>query len=169
MEEFINYLKEQVRNHSIYVWGGHGQDWRTITESWIKKCETSTKNATRAIGFWKKQVKAGYGKALRAFDCSGLVMYYLLDITRILKKDMSANGLMGLCKMLQKEQLQQGDWVFRVYKSGKAKGRAYHIGYIIDDVLNVIEAKGRDDGVIRAHLDAFADYWNAYGRPLMFM
>ena len=31
IDEFTEYLKEQVRNHSIYVWGGQGQQGDEIT------------------------------------------------------------------------------------------------------------------------------------------
>ncbi len=31
IEEFIEYLKAQVENHSIYVWGGQGQWGDEIT------------------------------------------------------------------------------------------------------------------------------------------
>ena len=34
------------------------------------------------------------------------------------------------------------------------KGKAHHIGYIVDESLNVIEAKGRDDGVVKRSLNA---------------
>ena len=60
LNDFIAYLEEQAANHSIYVWGGQGQDHTTISEAWIRERETSTDNANRAIAFWKKQVK-GYG------------------------------------------------------------------------------------------------------------
>ena len=40
--EFTEYLKEQVRNHSIYVWGAQGQKKPTITEAWIRKKEKTS-------------------------------------------------------------------------------------------------------------------------------
>ena len=82
LSEFIAYLEEQAANHSIYVWGGQGQDHTTISEAWIQKMEDSEANARRAIAFWKKQVKAGYGEKLRAFDCGGLATYYLYDVKK---------------------------------------------------------------------------------------
>ena len=59
LSEFIAYLEEQAANHSIYVWGGQGQDHATISEDWIREMETSQSNAERVIAFWKKQVQAG--------------------------------------------------------------------------------------------------------------
>lgn len=59
--------------------------------------------------------------------------------------------------------MRRGGWVFKKYTSGDKKGQAYHIGYVVDDALNVIEAKGRDHGVVKAPLSE--GKWNAYGRP----
>lgn len=169
LDLFNKYLEEQVRNNSIYVWGGQGQNHEIISEKWIRKMETSAKNAERAISFWKKRVQQGYGKALRAFDCSGLGMYFLYNLSGLSKSDMSSNSMMKRCNMLKREDVKRGDWVFRVYTSGVNKGRAYHIGYIADDRLNVIQAKGRDEGVLRSHIDAYGKtFWNAFGRPEYF-
>ena len=59
--DFTEYLKEQVRNHSIYVWGAQGQKKPTITEEWIRKRErrSETRIARSRIG--KK--KSGKGTA----------------------------------------------------------------------------------------------------------
>lgn len=165
LDKFIIYLGEQVANHSIYVWGSQGQTAPTITEAWIKKMENSSTNAQRAIAYWQKQVKSGYGNVLRAFDCSGLGMYWMQNQMGLYKSDMSSNSMMGKCKKLKRQELQRGDWVFRVDSTGKA----YHIGYVVDAALNVIEAKGRDDGVVKRVLDVSGtSYWNAYGRPDVF-
>ena len=59
LNDFIEFLDTQVKNHSIYVWAAQGQGANIISESWIRKMETSEKNAQRAINFWKKQVAAG--------------------------------------------------------------------------------------------------------------
>lgn len=169
LNQFIEHLEEQARNHGIYVWGAQGQTGETITEAWIRHMETSAKNADRAIAFWKRQLAEGHGNTLRAFDCSGLGMYFLKNLHGLYKNDMSANGMRGKSREIAKSDLRRGDWVFRLYTSGKSKGKAYHIGYVVDDDLNVIEAKGRDDGVVKRHLTASsATYWNAFGRPDVF-
>ena len=90
--EFIAYLLEMVAIHSIFVWGGQGQMTPTVCESWIRRREQDTGGertggkyrtyADIAVDFWKKQVEAGFGKVLRAFDCSGLVVYWLLKKKR---------------------------------------------------------------------------------------
>jgi len=169
LEEFIKYLKEQVQNRSIYVWGGQGQDYTVISESWIRKQETSELNAVRSINHWKRQVQAGYEKKLRAFDCSGLGMYFLYNLHRLIGRDLTSNGMLGECEIIERTGLRKGDWVFRVYASGKDKGRAYHIGYVVDDALNVIEGQGRNYGVVQRPLNAAGTgYWNAFGRPRVF-
>ncbi|MDR1619651.1 MAG: C40 family peptidase [Clostridiales bacterium] len=165
LDRFISYLQEQCNNRSIYVWGAQGQAACAITESFIKSREKSATNAGRAIAYWKKQMAAGYGDVLRAFDCSGLGMYWLQNTMGLYKSDMSADGMMGTCTKISRDGLRRGDWVFRV----NGKGKATHIGYVADDALHVIEAKGRDDGVVkRALTDNGKTYWNAYGRPAIF-
>lgn len=166
LDSFIQYLTQQLTNHSIYVWGAQGQN--DISEAWIKKMETSAANANRAIAYWHAQVAAGYGNVLRAFDCSGLAVYFLKDLTFMISQDMSANSLMGKCDRISRTSIRRGDWTFRIYNSGDQKGEAYHIGYVVDDALNVIEAKGRDSGVYQSHIDSSPSYWNAYGRPSYF-
>ena len=157
LQEFIDYLLSHV-DKSIYVWGGQGQDLSSLTEQKIKDMETSTSNANRAIKLWKERKDIPGAKA---FDCSGLGMYFLQNLKGVYG-DMTANGMKGKCQKLSKSQLKKGDWVFKCYASGSA----YHIGYIVDDALNVVEAKGRDDGVIKRALSA--EGWNYYGRPECF-
>lgn len=164
LQEFLSYLEGQVKNGSIYVWGAQGQDSETISESWIRRMETSQNNANRAIALWKRRRDEGK-KELRAFDCSGLIVYFFQNLKGLLKSDTTANGLKGMCGLLSKEQLLPGDFVFRVCTSGADKGKAYHVGVVVDAEKNVIEAKGRDDGVVKRPLNVEAGYWNAFGRP----
>lgn len=159
LDDFLSYLEQQVINHSIYVWGAQGKSGKEITEAWIRSRETSKSNADRAIAFWQKQVAAGYGQTLRAFDCSGLAVFFLLE-NGLLQKDMTAEGLRRLCNRIAGEELLAGDFVFKVGSDQKA----YHVGYVIDDSRNVIEAKGRSYGVVKSPCKG----WNAYGRPPFF-
>ena len=41
LREFIEYLNEQVKNHSVYVWGAQGQLGPAVNERWIRQVETS--------------------------------------------------------------------------------------------------------------------------------
>ena len=159
LKEFITHLHDQVKNHSIYVWGAQGQNSPVISESWIRSRETNETNAKRAIAFWKKQVAAGYGDVLRAFDCSGLGMYWLQNVKGILRYDLSAHGLYNKCTKITRDKLRVGDFVFKI----NGEGKATHIGYVADTNLNVIEAKGRDVGVVKLPLSG--NLWNAFGRP----
>ena len=165
LSEFFDYLHEQLDNGSIYVWGAQGQNHETISESWIRRMETSERNADRAIAFWKKRKKEGKAEVLRAFDCSGLIMYFLQNLKGVYDYDMASNTIKGKCQKIEKAQLLPGDFVFRVYTDGASKGRAYHVGIVVDAKRNVIEAKGRDDGVVKRGIDAQAGYWNYFGRP----
>ncbi len=155
--DFTEYLKEQVKNHSIYVWGGQGQKKPTITEAWIRKREKKKKNADRVIAHWKKEVREGYGDVLRAFDCSGLGTYYFLKHD-LIDHDMTAEGLRSLCRTIAKSEVREGDMAFRM--NG---GRAVHVGYAIDG-SHVIEAKGRDVGVVESRISG----WDRFGRPPFF-
>lgn len=164
IDAFLSYLKDQVENHSIYVWGAQGQRGTQITEAWIRRKETSAANADRVIRFWTRQVKAGFGPVLAAYDCSGLGMYFFQNLHHILDKDLNADGMRGLCGVVGRSELKPGDWVFRTDDTR----RAYHIGYMIDG-STVIHARGRDYGVVREQLDQNGpDYWNAYGRPRIY-
>lgn len=158
-DAFTAYLNEQVENHSIYVWGAQGQKAPTVSQRWIESRETSAKNARRAVAFWKKQVQAGYGALLRAFDCSGLLVYYLLQ-NGLIGKDMTADGLMGLCTPIAADALGDGDLVFRIDK----KGKAYHVGAAVDGGEAVVEAKGRSYGVVKSAPKG----WSVYARPPFF-
>ena len=156
-EAFREYLLEQVRNHSIYVWGAQGQKKPTITEAWIRKREKTKRNADRAIAHWKKEVRAGYGDVLRAFDCSGLGVYFFLK-NDLIDHDVNADGLKRLCREISKEDVRCGDLVFRMNGD-----RAVHVGYAIDS-SRIVEAKGRDDGVVFGSVDRF----RKFGRPPFF-
>lgn len=175
LNEYIEYLLKSVG--SLYVWGGQGQyidkDGRVFNykgqylgeaEAWLKKVETSTSNANRVIKTYKK-LKATSDE-IRCYDCSGLGTFFLYNLHGLISSDKNANGLKGICQNLTKDKLKKGDWVFRVYTSGSDKGRAYHVGYVVDDSLNVVEARGRDYGVVKRAFDS--SYWNHYGRPGVF-
>lgn len=165
LDEFISFLENQVKNHSIYIWGGQGQMHPTLTEEWIKKKETGS-NRTKALATFRAAVAAGCEKVCRAFDCSGLGTYWLI-LRKLINGDMTAHGMMGICTSIQKKHVKRGDWLFRVYTSGSKKGRAYHIGYMVTDE-EFIEARGRAYGVVRRRLADVGNYWNAFGRPHVF-
>lgn len=153
LRKFIEYLKNQLG--CIYVWGGQGET--DITEEWIKRRETNAVNASRAIALWKKRIAEGKSY-IAAFDCSGLIVYYLLN-NGLLKSDLSSRGLYEKSKKITREELMPGDFVFR--HNGV---KIHHVGVYIGDG-QVIEAKGRDYGVVQQFIDQSGKgYWNRYGR-----
>lgn len=161
LREFLDYLENEVKNGSIYVWGGQGQK---ASEALIDRLETSEANKRTAKALLKKRIKAGY-KDIKAFDCSGLVTK-AMDETGIMKKgfDTTADGLKKhYVRSLKRWELKPGDLVFRVNGTGKA----YHVGVVVDWDNDVIEARGRAYGVVKRALNASGkSYWNAYGRPI---
>ena len=152
--DFISWLKSHVGD--MYVWGAQGEmiTGMADVERWIKKKETSDKNAERAINFMNKAVK----NPLYAFDCSGLIMKFLME-RGYAESDMSSRGLYSACEKIGRTDLVAGDLVFR--HNGE---RIHHVGVYVGDGM-VIEAKGRDDGVVMRLIDASGtSYWNRYGR-----
>lgn len=168
LQEFTDYLNEQAAHHGIYVWGAQGQGYGTVTEAWIRARESNTGGyangqtyADAAVSYWRKQCSAGYERVLRAFDCSGLGVYWLYNTKRLFSGDKNANGMMGTCKIVPFSQRKQGCWLFRVNSAGKAT----HIGYMVDDT-NVVHAKGRAYGVTKE--TAKSSYWHRCGIPAVF-
>lgn len=154
IDEFNQYLIKQIGQP--YLWGGqHTELTPENYEYVIKKHESEVKNQKKVIAYCKKKFAVGI-KVLYAYDCSGLGMYYLQNLTHIFPKDMTADGMMRQCKMITYPS--KGDWVFRVGSDGKAT----HIGYMLSDT-EVIHAKGRDLGVISEKYKP--SYWQKVGRP----
>lgn len=157
---FINHLEEQLKNGGIYVWGAQGEK---ASESFIKRCESGN-DETRALKLYRKRLKAGYDpEKILCFDCSGLGMFYIQNLTKLSAKDKNANGMKANCTIIQKKHVKKGDFLFRVDKTG----RAYHIGYMVTDE-DYIESKGRDHGVIKGKLSKSGSYWHVFGRPTWF-
>lgn len=166
LNQFIDHLETSVKNGCTYVWGAQGQ---LCTEEFIKEHESGS-DETKALKLYRKRISQGYAPSnIRAYDCSGLGMYFMYDKTKTYKSDLTAHGMKGKCVAITRNDLRRGDWVFRVYKSGNKKGRAYHVGYVVDDDLNIIEVQGRAYGVVKRDINASGTgYWNAYGRPIVF-
>lgn len=173
LQEFLNYLNSFV-DRAIYVWGGQTQvlrnsiAWKDDTfgkalgdaEAWIKAVETNGNSANKAISLYRRR-KGKFG-VIPCVDCSGLGMNWLYNKTRMFSSDMTANGMRGKCRIITRSELKKGDWVFRVNSSG----RATHIGYVVDDDLNVVHARGRAYGVVREPYSS--SYWHQCGRPRVF-
>lgn len=156
IQTMIDYAKQEVKRGSIYVWGAQGERGDQVTENWIRNRETSTTNANRAIALLNKN-KAKYDPAMiGAFDCSGLIGA-CLNANGNPGFDDTADGYRNRCVAIGKEQLQPGDFVFEW--NGKKSG---HVGIYIGNG-RVIEARGRDYGVVETDLNARE--WAKFGRP----
>lgn len=153
MEEFMAYLQEQIGQP--YLWGG--QHTRLTPQNYVEvitRKETSPENIEAVILYCEKKFAEG-ATELYAYDCSGLGMYYLQNLTHIYPKDMTADGMMQHCAIV--ETPKKGDWVFRLND-----GRATHIGYMVSDT-EVVHAAGRSKGVVRVKYDKA--FWHRAGRP----
>ena len=160
LKEFLDYLENEVKNGSIYVWGGQGQK---ATEALIDRLETSDANKSKAKALLKKRLKQGCTD-IRAYDCSGLVTKAMEEAGIESKGfDCIAHALYRTYSDgIRRSELKPGDLVFRVDSSG----RCYHVGVVVDYDINVIEARGRAYGVVKRALNASgSSYWNACGRP----
>lgn len=150
-QRFLSFIASQAG--ALYVWGAQGQP---MTAALIKKMETSAKNCERALAQYNRHVAAG--QTLVAYDCSGLVVKFLLD-EGLVSGDRSANGLYhNECKDIGQSELAAGDLVFKKYLTSN---QMYHVGVYMGDG-SVVHAKGRDDGVVREPLGQAV--WNRFGR-----
>ena len=157
----VDFVKGQVGQ--VYVWGGHGQ--YNLTNSQIRSMDNSHANAQRSIDFIKK-LKAKGVASYRCFDCSGLISRYFYDLGLVPSKR-NCNHLASMCEAIHtpdgvsalEAALRPGDLVFR-----RNSEKYYHVGVYIGGG-QVVEAKGRDDGVVQRRLDAGGgSYWNRWGR-----
>lgn len=167
ISEFVELLLSQV-GKGIYVWGGDGENLSEMNDpiAWIRKHETSTSNADRAIALYEKRVAAGVSD-IRAFDCSGLV-YWALKELGLQRGDVNSRGLYGtVCTPISRAEVKAGDLLFRWSDKdgdGFDVSEIYHVGAAIDDTYSV-ESIGRDYGVVKKTI---ATRWNAFGRPKVF-
>ena len=157
IDDFIAYLESHIGD--AYVWGAQGErvDNRPYLEKWVRRKETSRANAERALAYIKKATKT----PLYAFDCSGLIVHWLRDIRGLIDSDTNAQGLYRQCKQQGKLgawQMQPGDLVFRY---SFAKGKMGHVGVYVGNGM-VVEAQGRDAGVVMRHLSYGG--WTHQGR-----
>lgn len=153
LSDFNAYLNEQIGQP--YLWGG--QHTRLTPKNYvavIEKKETSAENAENAIAYCKSKFDEG-AMELFAYDCSGLGMFYLEDVTHVFDHDLNANRMMQNCE--QTNEVKCGYWLFRLND-----GRATHIGYMVSDT-ECIHAAGRKLGVIKVRFDKA--YWHRYGKP----
>ncbi len=155
-QTMVDYAKEEAARGSIYVWGAQGRRGSQITEDLIRKMETSTTNANRAIAYWNKSKQSHDPAMIGMFDCSGLIGA-CLNANGNPGFDDTAEGYRNRCVQIGKSELQPGDLVFEWNGS-----KSNHVGIYIGGG-KVAEARGRDYGVVITDLNARD--WKKYGRP----
>ena len=154
-DDFVNNAQMEVDNNSMYVWGGQGQLMENLSVRQLEQMETSKDNVLRILNYMVKVYTANKTlKGSRAFDCSGLVTYHLMNLG-LIKYDTTANGLYKWCKPITKKELKRGDLVFKV-----TDGKAVHVAIYKGDG-KLIESVGRDEGVKNTELTS---KFNKYGR-----
>ncbi len=150
-QEFSGFIAEQIG--ALYVSGAKGQ---IMTSMMIRKMEKGAANYRRAIQHYNEHVKTG--QKIIAYDCSGLIVKFLMDHS-LISCNRNANDLYHMeCSDLCKKDLMSGDLVF---KKSFAKNHMYHVGVYMGDG-SVIHAKNRDEGVIRELFGTTG--WNRFGR-----
>lgn len=171
LNEFYNYCKqfygEDRKIVGIYVSGGQGEQDPKLSDKWITRMEQDAGNRQRALdAYHKAQKNLKPGQTIRAFDCSGLIMYFLQNQKGI-SDDCTARGIYStLCTPIQADMLYPGDLVFRADASGKI----VHCGIVLskfdDDehMITILESKGRDYGVVQTFFRVGSGTWNRYGR-----
>ena len=152
-EDFVKNVQSEVKNNSIYVWGGQGEKTESLSVKIIEVMENSNHTNVKRILKHIADIYPDSNKS-RAFDCSGLVTYHLIKLG-VLKNDTTANGLYKWCKPITKKELKSGDLVFKV-----TEGKAVHVAVFIGD-NKLVESVGRDDGVKNTELSS---KFNKYGR-----
>lgn len=163
--DFQDWLRTKV-NKAMYVWGAQGEI--ITSKEQIKKLEVSNDNANKAITRYLELCNELNTNKIEAYDCSGLGMCWLENLTKTEKNDATASTMyLTMCEPINREDLKSGDWCFRK----NAGGKIHHIGYIVDSDLGVIESRGRSYGVVytKNGVDEMnGNYWNLFGRPKIF-
>lgn len=155
IDKFLAYAASRVG--CLYVSGAQGQ---SMSPELIRKLEKNDSNYKRAIAHYNKHVKSG--ETLIGYDCSGLIIAYLLG-NKLAERDLTANGIFyTICDPVSKDELRGGDLVFKKYLTGS---RIYHAGVYMGDGT-AVHAKGRDYGVVREALSKTG--WNRFGRLKVF-
>jgi hypothetical protein len=127
-----------------------------MTPALIRKLEKDDSDYKRALASYNRHAAAG--QSVAGYDCSGLIIAYLLE-KKYIDRDLTANGIYcTICDTIGEDELRAGDLVFKKYL---ASSKIYHAGIYMGDG-SAVHAKGRDYGVVREPLAGAG--WNRYGR-----
>lgn len=162
---FPQYLQYYGSGNSIYVLGGQGENLAAMTDTdrynFIDTREHGVQaNIDRDIALYNQKVSEGYTD-IYCFDCSGLIMNYLLNVVHAWAYDMTAQGLYDACAYHPTAaNLQPYDLCFYSTNHNNDNTDIVHVGVYLGNGL-VEEAKGRDVGVV---ITQFAGRgWEFYG------
>ena len=146
--EFVDGATIIWKNHSIYLWGGNGEYTKELRIKQIYSQEQSMHDAARVLRHIAELLDNGYDLSKsRAVDCSGLAIAILRDLKCIkATEDYRARDLQAMCKKIKLDKLKAGNCVFN--KESGATHMGIYVGYDM-----VIEAQGRDVGVVKRKLD----------------
>ena len=146
-QEFVDAAHKIWKNHGIYLWGGNCEKTGNLKINTIRNMEQSAHDTARVLRHLADCYDAGYDmSASVACDCSGLVVGILRELKCIKPADdYRARDLQVMCKKITLNNLQTGDLVFN------KETIATHVG-IYTGFDMVIEAMGRDNGVVKRKL-----------------
>lgn len=155
LEQFIELLYSQV-DRAIYVWGCQGQILDDLKNplQFIERHESNSSNVKKAYKLYTERLAAGM-TGIRAFDCSGLVVWGLQTLG-LQDEDISSRGLYNLCTKIGKNDLRTGDFVY--HHNGI---KIVHVGVYVGNG-QVLEDRGYIYGVVMTK--RAAGYWNRFGR-----
>lgn len=136
VKEFTKWAKAQVGN--AYLWGGQGESVYELVRQLAKKNGQSEEKTEKMLAYMKKMG----AKDIKFFDCSGLIIKYLIE-NKGLAYDTTAAGLYKLCDPINDSQVEEGDWCFLKDSSGKI----YHIGVVVDNDM-VVHSFNQEKGII---------------------
>ena len=153
---FETAVKQEVANHSIYVWGASGQLCKDVNEKWIRRKESRNQNgkhADDAVAAWNEVMASPYRDVARCFDCSGYISF-CLKAAGALSSRTDCDGLYA--RSIPSEMLENGTLLFRV--NSEDPNDETHVGVYFNGMQ--YHAKGRKDKV---KCEPFsAKYWAKY-------
>ena len=163
MKPFFDYLDAQFKAKSIYCLGGQGEIVGKMTVDFVCSHENSLANAARVFKHVANVITDKEFKRNLAmiFDCSGLGSHWFQK-EKVYSYDHTANAMYKETVPIPVDKRQPGDFVFGHFSEGKAG----HVGYLEDNDM-VVEAKGRDDGVVKRKYTE--GDWTKVGRPFFWI
>lgn len=153
---FETAVKQEVANHSIYVWAASGQLCKDVTEKWIRakeKRNSNGKHADEAVAAWKEVMASPYKDVARCFDCSGYISFCLKAAGAISGRT-DCDGLYA--RSTPTKTVENGTLLFRVNSSNP--NDETHVGVYFDG--KQYHAKGRKDRVCCEPFNP--KYWYKY-------